>query len=792
MVTDLINLSPYAAGSEKLHSLGYSTIPLPPGSNGPKLPNWVRFCDALPSSEDRRRFSRLTAAGIGICTGFPVGDDLQLIAIDIDVDGDAFDRISSALPFSPMVKVGAKGATLFFLADRRIRSRAYSDANGNRLLDLKAKGGQVAVPPTVHPDIGRPYVWLSDPVPLAELPVLTLDHFTRMEEALELCGWSDPHATVIGGDGELAEVAGSELRYESDSVLGEMFVEANQRALRDLSCWVPRLGIYKWRRKRNGYEGIARWRPSTTGRSLEDRRRNLSITSMGIRDFGGIGYSPVALVAAALGISRMDALFMLRDWTGITAEADEHYDRVLVPFIEKVRRLQQAKALTLSAPRTVLQQEDGTLHDPETGEVLTVPVVEEDELPLELTRPPGVVGELVDWIVRTAEYPQPALALGAALAIVGTVAGRRDAGPTMSSTALYLLAIARSGYGKQHPQDQIVRALDSVEGVDLLGAPEAMSQTALIKQLVEQPLSLSVVDEIGDLFARINSKRAGTHDMGIAKVLKTVWGVRPSSSYSTPSWANARAVRVHAPSLSVYGASTPKQFFKSLSGTDVENGTLNRFLLLATDKKPARQRVDYDDQDVVPEGIAQKLNQLFRARGRNLGAQFSDRIAPHRIPFEDQAESAYFDFDTKVKELRDADENLGEFYARTTEIALRIATIVAIGRNIDAPSISLEDFQYGADLSMWSTRRFIRDAERHMAESDSARRWNKAIDLLTKAGGSMLMTDFTTKTKDLTGRERSDLIKSLEEADRFLITTEPRSDGRAGRVRRTIHLIQPT
>lgn len=760
MVTDLINLSPYAAGSEKLHSLGYSTIPLPPGSKGPKLPNWVRFCYALPSSEDRRRFSRLTAAGIGICTGFPVGDDLQLIAIDIDVDGDAFDRISSALPFSPMVKVGAKGATLFFLADRRIRSRAYSDANGNRLLDLKAKGGQVAVPPTVHPDIGRPYVWLSDPVPLAELPVLALDHFTRLEEALELCGWSDAHAAVIGGDGELADVAGRELRYESDSVLGEMFVEANQRALRDLSLWVPRLGIYNCRRKSNGYEGVAHWRPSTIGRPLQERRRNLSITSMGIRDFGGIGYSPVALVAAALGVSRMDAMFVLRDWTGIQAEADEHYDRVLVPFIEKVRRLQQAKALTLSAPRTAVIDDDGTLHDPETGEVIghaeeepLRPQVRDSarELPDYLAHPEGALGRIADWIDGTARRPNRALSIAAAISVVGTLIGRRDATPTRSGTHMFNLVLGPTGVGKQHGINAITRLLKAAEAIQHLGTGDYMSTTALEQRLLNQPLTLSVADEFGKALSRFNGRRAGGWESGITATMRRAWGssfedMMTNEAFNRPSEA------IPAPAYSIHGISTPEEVFDALNGSDVINGLLNRFLLITTEKR-------HPDQDPVlsspevPQKLADEVALLYRTR-RQLEPLLVSTVEPYIVKWGDGARDIYCALTKYCEDEGDRNKALEPYLARTAEMAVRLATICAVGREPDWPEVSVADITWGRDLALWSAMRLAEDAGDFIADTPYAREQAKVVGVLRRANGEFvkfraIMRATGIKKKDL-------------------------------------------
>jgi hypothetical protein len=72
---------------------------------------------------------------------------------------------------------------------------------------------------------------------------------------------------------------------------------------------VPELHLYRWRRKPGGYEAVAYWRSSSTGRALELRRRNLSIVRRGIEDFGdGRKYTPIDLVMAARGCDADTAL----------------------------------------------------------------------------------------------------------------------------------------------------------------------------------------------------------------------------------------------------------------------------------------------------------------------------------------------------------------------------------------------------------------------------------------------------------------------------------------------------
>ena len=82
-------------------------------------------------------------------------------------------------------------------------------------------------------------------------------------------------------------------------------------------------------------------------------------------------------------------------------------------------------------------------------------------MPDALTRVPGLVGRITDWITDTGPREQRGLALGAALTLVGTAAGRKFSGPTLSGTHLYILALAPTGAGKDAALKGIPRVLEA-------------------------------------------------------------------------------------------------------------------------------------------------------------------------------------------------------------------------------------------------------------------------------------------------------------------------------------------
>src|SRR5262249_7665658 len=98
-------------------------------------------------------------------------------------------------------------------------------------------------------------------------------------------------------------------------------------ALQNLMLWVPHLGLSNCARQRGrfpSYIAVAHWRPSSTGRPLEQRGQNLKICGSGIKDFGdGRTYSPIDLVMAAKGGELKEAFDWLDEKTGWSAGGPE-------------------------------------------------------------------------------------------------------------------------------------------------------------------------------------------------------------------------------------------------------------------------------------------------------------------------------------------------------------------------------------------------------------------------------------------------------------------------------------
>ena len=300
----------YDVNASWLRTRGYYVHPIGPGTKEPQY-----FVPSTGKYEGIRGWTHLArpmetspqpGAGIGLRTGKqPNGE--WVAAIDWDNEDAAIASMDVPELTSPISKQGKRGFTTFHRSANEVPSRDF------RIGDVVAvqvlsDGRQTVLPPTVHPETGRPYTW-SDKWTLyncnvGDLPALPDDYVERIENILCPLGY-EPEPEKPQTNGHAAE-------EESP------FQELNDRAISNLAAWVPDLNLYGCRRlcgRTASYEAVATWRDSTTGRPLEQRKRNLRISgSRGIKDFGtGEGFSPINLVMRARGCARAEAVGWLQE-----------------------------------------------------------------------------------------------------------------------------------------------------------------------------------------------------------------------------------------------------------------------------------------------------------------------------------------------------------------------------------------------------------------------------------------------------------------------------------------------
>jgi hypothetical protein len=560
---------------------------------------------------------------------------------------------------------------------------------------------------------------------------------------------------------------------------GDPFFRAvNDLALRNLSAWVPT--IFGSTARYQSSTGAYRVSSKALGRNLEE---DLSLAPTGIIDFGvhdmgdhRQGRRTAIDVVIEQGRARdaREAALWLCDRLG-RDPVSLGYDGGASPG---------RAALGAAAARNLVEQVDGSVIDMETGEVVSEPdkpsasSAPASAVAVVVPKIPGLVGEIADWITATARRPQPALSLGAALTVVGTAIGRDVAGPTLSGTHLYVIALAPTGAGKDHPLQQCGRLLRAAGMGHHLGPSEFISMTSVVNLLKRSPLALCAQDEFGAFLKRVNARKASNFEGGTLKILRTVWG----SSFQpmmTPEWAKETAVQVVAPAISLFGCSTEEEFYAALEGLDKDNGVLNRFMIVSAPTRTSERDPLYDPFN-VPALIGDGLKRLYTRSGA-IAASLRNAPTMDMKPVvlnwgADQAKELYDTFRTEIEERSDADPTENAFLARTVETAIRIATIIAAGRFSN--TVDYDDMQLGKELALTSAAFMIRGAREHMAETETEAAGNRIVRTIKKHGGKISKRDLLRTMRYLKKNELEPLLRSLMDAEVIAeIKKEPTTAG---------------
>ncbi|MDY8108272.1 PriCT-2 domain-containing protein [Fulvimarina sp. 2208YS6-2-32] len=448
---------------------------------------------------------------------------------------------------------------------------------------------------------------------------------------------------------------------------------------------------------------------------------------------------------------------------------------------EVARTIKAPRAVGMAPVRYLTETDDGTLVD-QDGVVIDDPSTETDPpAQTKLDYPPGLVGDIAKWIVSTATKPQPAISIVAAITVVGCVAGRQFRGPEGGGTALYALALAPTAQGKDTPLKQIGRIMNAAALGHHLGPDEFMSFSSVVNLMTRRALVLAPMDEFGDFMRRVFDRKGSIHARAIPKVLRSLWGANFDQA-RTAEWADREGIALSAPHLSLFGASTHEQFYTALENGAVADGTLNRFLIVEGERRP--KFVDPQAQrDLVPKSLIDQIKDIYNASGtmhasqRN-NADFDPTTAPDsmvNMTWGQGAGDAWKKYRKQVEDLMSDDPAQADLRGRTAEMAVRIATIVAIGRGSE--TVDLEDLQYGMTLASRSADTMIAGAADFMAENDQEANWQKIARMIREKGGRLEYRAIYRSMKHMRSRDLKDLLTHMADSGVITVDEIKRDDG---------------
>ena len=768
---------------------GYSVIPIAPGTKRPGqwseadgwrgMHDWERFSQRLPTEIEIGHWEKWPDAGIGLLTGKLSG----VVALDRDYDAPGTDALERLIPYTPVKKKGAKGYTAFFRFNGE-KSCSFN-IGGARVLDVLSDGRQTLMPGTKHPE-GHTYIYLTEDLledyDPKDLPALPDDFLEQVARTLE------PYQTQEDKKYQKKQTAPTDStdHINTDlSIQAEYFRDLNRQALMRLDEWVTRI-VPLTKNERDGFRTVATWRGA--------KNANVGVHPSGIFDFGGnYGMTPIDLVMYANGLTFQKAAEALRACLALN---EPEPIRMTVGGTSAASAGQPTPAPVKAAPVVLPWQKPAIQPPPPVMLPPTTSLDSAPALPAFLQNPPGVLGDVARWITATAPKAQPELSLAAAIGLCSVVMARTYRTVHANYTSLYLIMVAKSGEGKEHPQACVEKVLVEAGLAKLYAGSGYTSAGAVHSALLKSPAHIVAIDEIGKLL-KLSRKNGQAHSEAAIDKLVEAYGrcdgvMHPPvySSMTLSKGATAQTERVvYNPGITMLGATTPGTFYAGLSTDLVKDGFLGRCIVV--ESKQPRQLTQLVPRTPPPEKIVEWCREVHvtgSVQG-NLAGQLSAEQPPHLIEMsmDEACLDLYRQYEVELMEAKErADgDDLDMLLVRTLEKALRLALIVAKARDKNTLKITADDFSWAYQYVSYYDMALVRAVVDERTENEHDANMKRLVQFVKNAkkyskdakygaaarAGGLARNKLLSLMKGLNARQVADLIATAIESD--LITESP-------------------
>lgn len=314
--------------------------------------------------------------------------------------------------------------------------------------------------------------------------------------------------------------------------------------------------------------------------------------------------------------------------------------------------------------------------------------------------PPGLVGEVAEFILGVAPRPVREIALAGALTFCSGLLGRQF---NMSRTGLnlYIVLVAETGRGKEGATsgiDALIAALrPNMPMIDSYRGPAHIaSGQALIKSLDEHPSAFAFLTEFGYTLRVVTDPRASASDVRTRQVLLDLFSksgqhqVLQSSIYSDRE-KNTKAVQ--APCFAFMGDTTPDTFYNNFNNALVSDGLLPRFLTITYNgpRVPANVAPIMSPSPALMDRLTSVLTTVANLFHSN--TYIDIQVEPAAKALLDAFDKHC---DNRINEAG-AEDNI-ELWNRAHLKVLRLAGLIAVGQNHFEPIVREADVLWARGL----------------------------------------------------------------------------------------------
>lgn len=318
--------------------------------------------------------------------------------------------------------------------------------------------------------------------------------------------------------------------------------------------------------------------------------------------------------------------------------------------------------------------------------------------------PPGLVGEIAQFIFDAAPRPVKEMAMAGAIGLMAGICGKAY---NVSRTGLnqYILVLAPTATGKEQMASGISKLIAAARlqvpvAGEFIGPSSIASNAGLHKWLSKNSQCfVSILGEFGLKLQAMSDTNANANQILLKDALLDLFNksgktdVYGSSAYSDQE---KNSLALIGPAFSILGESTPESFYPVLTEQMISQGLLPRFSIIEYDgiRVPSNKN-PIDPPDDLVNKICILMSHVKTAMATHKVVDILQNIEAKKLSDEIDVYS-----DNQVNQvIKSGHKNVvSDLWGRSHLKVLKLAALIAVGNNPFNPIITKDDVEWSWNI----------------------------------------------------------------------------------------------
>nr|DAH84038.1 MAG TPA: Protein of unknown function (DUF3987) [Caudoviricetes sp.] len=361
-------------------------------------------------------------------------------------------------------------------------------------------------------------------------------------------------------------------------------------------------------------------------------------------------------------------------------------------------------------------------------------------VPDKLLSIPGFIDDVVKLSMQSAPYPNRVLSFTGALALLAFLVGRKVQDKRDNRSNIYLIALADSGTGKDHPRKVNFNIAFRAGVAGAIGDAFASGE-GLEDALFMHPSMLFQADEFDCIFNTLKYSKDNRAESINEKLLKfygasnTIYPLRKKASAKKKDGTVHEIAHIVNPNLVLLGTAIPQYFYESLSRRVLENGLVARCIIVEAGKRGEAG----NPQPITPSDSLIRAATYLANLDVN-GNLTNEYPKPLIITETPEATAALREVQQECDRRYNFYEAQNEggakaLWARAHEKVCKLAMLHGISSNVYNPLITDKSVKWAWKFIDHLTRRMLYMADSYVYENVFDEKCQKVIRMLREHGG---------------------------------------------------------